>query len=93
MTAMNGRRGAGIHALGAVEMALWDIRGKVAGEPVWKLLGELRDTPVVPYASLQPAGNTFEAYRDALCASRREGEEIGISGRQGRMHDGRPLCP
>ena len=68
-TAMNGRRGAVIHALGAVEMALWDIAGKIAGKPVWQLLGTHRDSPVVPYASLQPAGKTFEAYRDALCAS------------------------
>ncbi len=28
-TAMNGRRGAVIHAIGAIEMALWNIRGKL----------------------------------------------------------------
>ncbi len=78
MTAMNGRRGAGIHALGAIEMALQDIRGKIAGEPLWKLLGEKRDTPVVPYASLQPAGKTFEAYRDALCESAENAKRLGF---------------
>ncbi len=78
MTAMNGRRGAGIHALGAVEMALWDVCGKAAGEPVWKLLGELRSSPVIPYASLQPAGKTFEAYRDALCASAENAVRLGF---------------
>ena len=31
-TAMNGRRGAVIHALGAIDMALWDIRGKAEGK-------------------------------------------------------------
>jgi L-alanine-DL-glutamate epimerase-like enolase superfamily enzyme len=35
---MDGRRGALIHALGAVEMALWDIKGKATGRPVWELL-------------------------------------------------------
>lgn len=77
-TAMNGRRGAVIHALGAIEMALWDIAGKIAGKPVWQLLGTHRDSPVVPYASLQPAGKTFEAYRDALCASAENAKELGF---------------
>ena len=77
-TAMNGRRGAVIHALGAIEMALWDIAGKVAGKPVWQLLGTHRDSPVVPYASLQPAGKTFEAYRDALCSSAENAKELGF---------------
>ena len=77
-TAMNGRRGAVIHALGAIEMALWDIAGKIAGKPVWQLLGTQRDSPVVPYASLQPAGKSFEAYRDALCASAEYATELGF---------------
>ena len=33
-TAMNGRRGMVIHALSAVEMALWDLCGKAVGLPV-----------------------------------------------------------
>ena len=77
-TAMNGRRGAVIHALGAIEMALWDIAGKIAGKPVWQLLGTHRDSPVVPYASLQPAGKTFEEYRDALCVSAENAKELGF---------------
>jgi L-alanine-DL-glutamate epimerase-like enolase superfamily enzyme len=77
-TAMNGRRGAVIHALGAVEMALWDIAGKAAGKPLHALLGPMRETPVIPYASLQPAGHGFEAYRDALCASAREAVSLGF---------------
>ena len=34
-----GRRGVGIHAMGGIDMALWDIKGKALGMPVWKLLG------------------------------------------------------
>lgn len=34
-----GRRGVGIHAMSGIDMALWDIKGKALGQPVWKLLG------------------------------------------------------
>lgn len=77
-TAMNGRRGAVVHAIGAVDMALWDLRGKALGRPVCELLGPVRDDPVVPYASLQPAGDSFEEYRDALCASAEQAVALGF---------------
>ena len=53
-SAMNGRRGAVICAIGALDMALWDIRGKAEGKPCWQLLGTTAKDHVVPYASLQP---------------------------------------
>lgn len=34
-----GRRGAGIHAMSGIDIALWDIKGKALGLPIWKLLG------------------------------------------------------
>jgi L-talarate/galactarate dehydratase len=37
-------------ACAAIDLALWDIRGKAAGQPVWKLLGGARDR-VPTYAS------------------------------------------
>jgi len=49
-----GRRGLGIHAIGAVDLALWDIAGQASGRPVYELLGGPRREFVVPYASVQP---------------------------------------
>lgn len=78
-TAMNGRRGAVVHALGALEMALWDLKGKREGKPVWQLLGrDRRPDPVVPYASLQPHGHGFHDYRDALCAAAERAKSLGF---------------
>jgi L-alanine-DL-glutamate epimerase-like enolase superfamily enzyme len=77
-TAMNGRRGVVIHALSAVEMALWDLCGKAAGKPVHALLSAEPRSHVTPYASLQPAGHRFEEYRDALVQSALKAKALGF---------------
>jgi L-alanine-DL-glutamate epimerase-like enolase superfamily enzyme len=77
-TAMNGRRGMVIHALSAVEMALWDLCGKAVGKPVHELLGGATRQSITPYASLQPAGGRFEEYRDALCQSAERAKNLGF---------------
>jgi L-alanine-DL-glutamate epimerase-like enolase superfamily enzyme len=77
-TAMNGRRGMVIHALSAVEMALWDLCGKAMGQPVHALLGGATRQSITPYASLQPAGGRFEDYRDALCLSAERAKALGF---------------
>ena len=46
-----GRRGAAIHAISGVEIALWDIAGKAAGKPIHALLGGARRDRVKAYAS------------------------------------------
>jgi L-rhamnonate dehydratase len=38
-----GQTGYAAHALAAVDLALWDIKGKALDLPVWKLLGGARD--------------------------------------------------
>ncbi|MCX6621291.1 MAG: mandelate racemase/muconate lactonizing enzyme family protein [Acidobacteria bacterium] len=50
LTRWYGRKGAAVSALGGVDTALWDIRGKAAGRPVFQLLGGVRDR-VPAYAS------------------------------------------
>jgi L-alanine-DL-glutamate epimerase-like enolase superfamily enzyme len=34
-----GRFGIGLHAMSGIDLALWDIKGKKLGLPIWKLLG------------------------------------------------------
>jgi len=45
-----GQGGAGLSALGAIDIALWDLRGRLLGQPLWKLLGGAR-TAVPVYGS------------------------------------------
>ncbi len=51
-TAAAGCEPGGIFTLAAsaIDMALWDIKGKALGQPIWKLLGGARDR-VATYAS------------------------------------------
>jgi L-rhamnonate dehydratase len=37
-----GQTGYAAHALAAIDVALWDIKGKALGQPVWRLLGGAR---------------------------------------------------
>jgi L-alanine-DL-glutamate epimerase-like enolase superfamily enzyme len=37
-----GQTGYACHAIAAIDLALWDIAGKRAGQPVWRLLGAAR---------------------------------------------------
>jgi L-alanine-DL-glutamate epimerase-like enolase superfamily enzyme len=49
-TRQHGRRGIVMHAISGLDMALWDLAGKVAKLPVYRLLGAYRDK-VEAYAS------------------------------------------
>lgn len=65
-----GRRGVAIHAMSGIDMALWDIKGKALGLPVWKLLGGGFHQKIRCYASSlfghtpEETGNLARRYRD-----------------------------
>ncbi len=83
---MNGRRGLGICAIGAIDMALWDIRGKALGLPCWYMLGGARKETITPYASLLPPpqrGSTAADYRAALVEKAKQAKQAGF--RAGKM--------
>jgi len=46
-----GREGAVIQAMAGVDLALWDLKGKALGQPVWRLLGGGHRRDIEVYAS------------------------------------------
>jgi L-alanine-DL-glutamate epimerase-like enolase superfamily enzyme len=53
-----GRSGAFIYGLSAIDIALWDIAGKVAKQPIHQLLGGSDKVSLPAYASLSPVTRT-----------------------------------
>ena len=63
LTSYYGRRGAVIHAISAVDIALWDLRGKVQGKSVGALLGTKQRGRVLAYGTVYPLGETPDEVR------------------------------
>jgi L-alanine-DL-glutamate epimerase-like enolase superfamily enzyme len=70
-----GNEGAAHAALGAIDIALWDLKAKLAGEPLWRTLGAC-DRRVKAYAS----GLDYCLDDDELFAFYRGMAEQGIDG-------------
>ena len=49
--AIHGRKGDNMHAISYVDVALWDIKGKALGQPVYRLLGGPTQEKIPAYAS------------------------------------------
>jgi L-alanine-DL-glutamate epimerase-like enolase superfamily enzyme len=69
-----GRRGVAIHAISAADIALWDIRGKVEGKPLYELLGGSYRKSVRAYASY-----LFGETPEATARLARDAVELGLT--------------
>lgn len=79
-TIYHGRRGLGVHALSAVDIALHDLVGKQLGRPAYQLLGGARREAVTPYATIWPGGvkgRTIDQMMEAIAAQFRRALELG----------------
>ncbi|MBW6399244.1 mandelate racemase/muconate lactonizing enzyme family protein [Roseomonas sp. HJA6] len=56
-THLLGRNGAHLYAISGIEIALWDLLGKRANQPVWALLGGRQRDSLPAYASLLSYAN------------------------------------
>lgn len=66
-THMWGRRGIETYALSGIDIALWDLMGKITEQPVHRLLGTSQQSVRAYYApSFKPVGQAVAEARDAV---------------------------
>ena len=58
-----GRRGLMMHAIGGVDLALWDLRGKMEGKPIHKLWAGNKRDRVPAYGTIYPMAQSPEGVR------------------------------
>jgi L-alanine-DL-glutamate epimerase-like enolase superfamily enzyme len=75
-----------LRAVGGIETALWDIMGRSAGQPVWRLLGGAARRSVPMYASSMVRDITPEAEAERMVAL---AEEFGF--RHAKIRVGDPM--
>jgi len=81
-TIYSGRRGLGIHALSAVDIALHDLAGKQLGLAAYKLMGGARRDRLRPYCTIYPGlarkGQTVEDLMTEIGRQFARAREIGF---------------
>ena len=65
-TAVNGRKGDNMIAISYVDIALWDIKGKWLGQPVYRLLGGPVQDKIPAYASASGCSLDPEKVRERV---------------------------
>jgi L-alanine-DL-glutamate epimerase-like enolase superfamily enzyme len=63
-----GRRGLTMHAIGGLDLALWDLRGKIEGKPVHALIGGAKRDRLPAYGTIYPMAQTEGEVRGQIAA-------------------------
>jgi len=84
-TSRQGDKGIQLHGISGVDIALWDIAGKLAGVPVCALLGGAWRNRIPMYASI---GGAADAPREEICAQVAASLERGFRAVKIRTHWG-----
>ena len=75
-----GRRGLGIHALSAVDIALHDLAGKQLGLPAYVLMGGARRDRLRPYCTIYPGLAHGRSIHDLMAEISRQFETALATG-------------
>ena len=81
-TVYHARRGLGVHAASATDVALHDLVGKQIARPVYQLLGGARRTAIAPYATVYAgpvAGRTIGQMMDDVAARFGRALDLGFT--------------
>ena len=65
-TSYYGRRGVVMHAISGVDIALWDLLGKLESKPVHQLLGPVQRTQLPAYTTIYPLGCTADEVKRSI---------------------------
>src|SRR5581483_4277661 len=65
-----GRRGLMMHAIGGVDIALWDIAGQAQGKPICELLGGAKRDRLLAYGTIYPMARAPEEVRAQIAEAR-----------------------
>ncbi len=76
-----GRSGPVVHAVSGLDIALWDLRGKLEGVPVHALLGPARRERIPAYASL------LQYYGDVAAVRRNVSRAVADGYTQVKLHE------
>ena len=71
------RSGIGHVALAGVEMALWDLAGKIQGQPVWRLLGGSGDRRPLAYITIYHGPSEYKVTLDRTLRALEQVQQAG----------------